>query len=136
MIKSITFVSSTCAASKLTIVQIVDFVISVLFNRSGLSYQKPQHLLAVGFQRATGPSPLENGALPSSIPGIIAQYPNKNVEALKKAPWADVLGLLGSHGEEIMLRLLLDCGIFTCVDSRRRTYYQISGKFATLRTVL
>lgn len=114
----------------------MDFVISALFNRRGPAYQKPQHLLARGFQRATGPSPLENGALACSIPGIVAQYPNKNVDALKKTPWADILGLLGSHGEEIMSKLLLDCGIFTCIDPRKRTYYQISGELANMRLQL
>jgi len=54
-------------------------------------------------------------------------YPNQNVSTLTQAPWTDVLGLLGRSGEEIMMRLLLDCGIFSCLDRRKGVYYQISG---------
>ncbi|KAF7123031.1 hypothetical protein CNMCM5793_001207 [Aspergillus hiratsukae] len=109
--------------------EIVDFVISSLFNLNGFSYQRPQHLLAHGFQRAGGPDQRtdDHAALASSIPGLVLRYPNRNVETLKQAPWTNVLALLGGNGEEIMLRLLLDCGIFTAIDHRKGTYYQISG---------
>ncbi|KAG2412542.1 hypothetical protein HFD88_010099 [Aspergillus terreus] len=73
--------------------EIVDFVISALFNRSG----------------------------------IAALYRNDNVEALKRSPWTDVLSLLGDNGDEIMLRLLFDCGIFVAIDEREGIYYQLSG---------
>ncbi|EAW11871.1 telomerase reverse transcriptase [Aspergillus clavatus NRRL 1] len=113
-----TDVGPPCAQS-----EIVDFVISALFNRHAFSYQKPQHLLTHGFQRAGGP----DVKLASSIPGLARRYPNKNVQCLKQAPWTDVLGLLGGNGEEIMLRLLFDCGIFMAIDHRKGIYYQISG---------
>lgn len=58
-------------------------------------------------------------------------HPNHNVQALKQAPWTDVLTLLGSNGDEIMVRLLLDCGTFTAVNKIEGVYYQISGKSAT-----
>ncbi|KAI9924072.1 hypothetical protein MW887_007311 [Aspergillus wentii] len=106
--------------------EIVDFVISALFNRTGFSYQKPQHILTHGFQRAA-PRKYDRGALASGIPGIVVQYPNGNYRALRQAPWTDVLGLLGSNGEEIMLRLLFDCGIFSGIDHQRGMFYQISG---------
>lgn len=97
------------------------------------SHQKPQHILTHGFQRTTTHNldSTELGALASSIPGIVARYPNPNVLALKRAPWTEVLGLLGENGEEIMLRLLLDCGIFSCLDQQRGTFYQISGRSTT-----
>lgn len=59
----------------------------------------------------------------------MAQFQNTNVQTLQQVPWTDVLDLLGSNGEEIMLRLLLDCGIFPCIDQRKGVYYQLSGRF-------
>ncbi|EDP48298.1 Telomerase reverse transcriptase [Aspergillus fumigatus] len=109
--------------------EIVDFVITSLFNRNGFSYHRPQHLLAHGYQRAGASERMtDNLAAPtSSIPGLVVRFPNRNVETLKHAPWTNVLALLGGNGEEIMLRLLLDCGIFTAIDHRKGIYYQLSG---------
>lgn len=114
----------------LTTAQIVDFVITSLFNRNGFSYHRPQHLLAHGYQRAGASERMtDNLAAPtSSIPGLVVRFPNRNVETLKHAPWTNVLALLGGNGEEIMLRLLLDCGIFTAIDHRKGIYYQLSGE--------
>lgn len=105
----------------------MDYVISALFNRSGFSYQKPKHILAHGFQRANGLQATTR-TLACSLRGIVARFPNKNVQSLKRAPWTDVLGLLGSNGEDIITSLLFDCGIFTAIDSRKGIYYQLSGK--------
>lgn len=49
------------------------------------------------------------------------------MRVLKEGPWAKVLGLLGSNGEEIMMQLLFDCGIFAAIDARKGIYYQLSG---------
>ncbi|GKZ38872.1 hypothetical protein AbraIFM66950_011420 [Aspergillus brasiliensis] len=68
-----------------------------------------------------------NRTLACSVPGLEAQFPNDNVQQLKQAPWTEVLGLLGDNGEEIMLKLLLDCGIFVAVDQQRGIYFQLSG---------
>ncbi|KAL4754277.1 hypothetical protein BDW72DRAFT_149996 [Aspergillus terricola var. indicus] len=46
---------------------------------------------------------------------------------LKQPPWPEVLALLGSNGDEIMLKLLLDCGLFAAVDAKKGIYCQISG---------
>jgi telomerase reverse transcriptase len=102
---------------------VVNFVIESLFARTP-GYQKPQHLLTHGYgpHRPTDPSILE-----TSILGLVAQFPNKNVRTLKESPWTDVLGLLGENGDEIMMRLLFDCGIFAPVNVRRGIYYQLSG---------
>ena len=116
--------------------QIVDFVITVLFNRNGSVYRKPQHLLTHGYQRATGFAPLGNNNAPAcSIPGLVARFPNQNVVALKQAPWTDVLGLLGCNGDEIMLRLLLDCGVFVSIDTWKGIYNQVSGMLIWIHTV-
>lgn len=116
--------------------QIVDFVITVLFNRNGVSYRKPQHLLTHGYQRATGFLPAGNNTAPAcSIPGLVARFPNQNVVALKQAPWTEVLGLLGSNGDEIMLRLLLDCGVFVSIDTWKGIYNQVSGMFVWMHAI-
>ena len=95
----------------------------LLLNQNG--YQRSQHLLAQGFQRFAGPVNEHKAA--SNIPGVVVQFENKNVQALQRVPWTDVLDLLGSNGEEIMLRLLLDCAVFPCIYDRKGVYYQLSG---------
>ncbi|KAJ5331188.1 Telomerase reverse transcriptase [Penicillium atrosanguineum] len=100
--------------------EVVDFAIESLFRKAG--YQRPEHLLTHGFRRpAVGQNAVD------MIPGVVAQFPNHNVRILKEAPWADVLGLLGQSGDEIMIRLLFDCGIFAPIDARRGVYFQLSG---------
>jgi hypothetical protein len=63
----------------------------------------------------------------TGIHGVVPQYPNRNVSALKTAPWSEVLGLLGMSGEEILIGLLLDCGVFVRVDGGTESFYQMSG---------
>ncbi|KAK2755546.1 hypothetical protein FQN54_006486 [Arachnomyces sp. PD_36] len=118
---------ATCPQS-----EIVDFVIYTLFHRTGNNNgnstgygNRPQHLLCHGFQRV-GPRH-GYGAAAGNIMGVVPQYPNQNVSVLRKGVWAEVLGLLGRSGEEVMMRMLLDCGIFLCVDEGRGNYYQLSG---------
>ncbi|CAG7919919.1 unnamed protein product [Penicillium olsonii] len=101
--------------------EVVDFVIWKLFNQNG--YGKPQHLLAHGFQRPS----MGGRAQETGIPGIVCQFPNHSVATLKEGPWVEVLGLLGSSGEEIMMHLLLDCGVFAAINAQRGVYYQLSG---------
>ncbi|KAJ6013379.1 hypothetical protein N7540_007970 [Penicillium herquei] len=99
--------------------EVVDFVIGQLFKR----HAKPQHVLAHGFQRPS----MGNNDLESNIPGVVVQFPNRNVCTLKESPWTEILSLLGQNGDEIMLRLLFDCGIFAPIDARKESYYQLSG---------
>ncbi|PYH43364.1 telomerase reverse transcriptase [Aspergillus saccharolyticus JOP 1030-1] len=73
--------------------------------------KRPHHLLTRGFR-----NPFETF------------FPNENVQKLKSSPWTEVLGLVGSNGEIIMLRLLCDCGIFVALDSRKGIYHQICGQ--------
>ncbi|KAJ5082191.1 hypothetical protein N7532_011234 [Penicillium argentinense] len=101
--------------------ELIDYVIASIFKTSSASYRGPQHVLAHGFQYAG------EHAIDSGIPGVAIQFPNRNVQALKQAPWADVLGLLGQNGDEIMIHLLLDCGIFVPLDAGKGIYYQLSG---------
>ncbi|EFW14423.1 telomerase reverse transcriptase [Coccidioides posadasii str. Silveira] len=113
--------TKVCATSSQS--EIVDFAILTLFKQKRAPYSRHTHLLCHGFQRASShyaPNH-EHG------PGIVPQYPNKNVSMLKSFPWTDVLNLLGESCEEIMLHLLLDCGLFVSLNSNRGTYYQLSG---------
>ncbi|EEA24977.1 Telomerase reverse transcriptase [Talaromyces marneffei ATCC 18224] len=104
--------------------EIVDYVLRHLFNRSN----KPHHVLANGFSLATRRQPDRGiGGLTSNIPGMVSQMPNPHVIALKTSPWTDVLSLLGGDGEDIMGKLLIDCGVFSCVDEEKAAYRQISG---------
>ncbi|KAJ5902253.1 Telomere reverse transcriptase [Penicillium taxi] len=103
--------------------EVVEFVIGQLFNRYG-SYQKSPHLLTHGFKRLSR----DNGP-ESIIPGLVAEFPNPNVRTLTEAPWTDILGLLGQNGNDIMMRLLFDCGIFSPINVSKGIYYQLSGRW-------
>jgi telomerase reverse transcriptase len=76
------------------------------------------------------------GALAYNIPGVVSRFPNHHATTLKQAPWTDVLGLLGLNGDDIMIRLLLDCGVFPCIDQKKATFYQLSGMFPHKNPVL
>ncbi|KAL4968064.1 telomerase reverse transcriptase [Aspergillus stella-maris] len=102
---------------------LVDFVISCFFRRGSSVYGRLEHLLSHGYRHR---SEWRQGP-PSSIPNAEARYPNKNVEMLKQSLWTEVLALLGNNGDDIMLKLLFDCGIFTAVDAKKSIYCQISG---------
>lgn len=108
----------------------MDFAIFSLFKRAQGIYYRPPHILCHGFLRSGNrrlPNQEQGGF--AGIPGISPQYPNKNVSLLKRHPWTDVLGLLGKSCEEIMLHLLLDCGLFLQVDQGKDSYYQLSGRW-------
>ncbi|KAJ5717406.1 Telomere reverse transcriptase [Penicillium malachiteum] len=108
--------------------EVVDFVISQLFRR----HAKPQHVLAHGFQRPS----MGNNDLQSNIPGVVVQFPNENACTLKELPWTEILSLLGQNGDEIMLRLLFDCGIYAPINARKGSYYQLSGlPLSTLKII-
>ena len=46
---------------------------------------------------------------------------------MKSTTWAGLLSLLGKEGAQIMLRMILSCGIFISVDAGRDNYYQLCG---------
>ncbi|KAF2630853.1 hypothetical protein BU25DRAFT_249279 [Macroventuria anomochaeta] len=107
--------------------EIVDFVIWRLFKRS--SSHKLHHLLCHGFERS-GSAYRRNdvdGDVASSIPGLVARYPNSYVHALKGPLWCRLHAVLGEGGDRIMIDLLMDCAIFRPVDDKFANYYQMSG---------
>ncbi|KAK3356163.1 hypothetical protein B0H65DRAFT_439316 [Neurospora tetraspora] len=105
---------------------IVDFVIWLLFSRSGSreksktgkGWPGPKHLLCDGFRKGVPPQG-RSGEIAATghhqIPGVYAVHTNNCVKALKEAPWPQFLLLLGKEGERIMLDLLLDCAVFVAV---------------------
>ncbi|KAK2816774.1 hypothetical protein FQN49_007996, partial [Arthroderma sp. PD_2] len=107
------------------IAEIVDFAIYSLFNPVKAA-GAPSHILCHGYQRVRenlAPNHEYGGC--SGIPGLAPRLPNRSVSILKKSPWTDVLGLLGKSCEDIMLHLLLDCGLF--IHLQGESYYQLSG---------
>ena len=63
----------------------------------------------------------------ANVPGIVSHYPNSHVETLRGSIWNDVLSLLGKDGEQIMMDLLIDCGLFLTVSNGKGNLYQLSG---------
>lgn len=106
--------------------KIVDFVIWLLFSREGAG-SWPKHLLCDGFRRQAGPDNRPGPATTTAIPGLCSVYPNQHVEALKMSPWPQLLMLLGSAGERIMIDLLVDCSIFMPVKTGKGNLYQLAG---------
>ena len=86
-------------------------------------------MLCHGYQRARPPrTASEDHCVQTNIPGIVSHYPNEYVNELKSSAWKELLGLLGKEGDRIMLDLVLECGLFFCVDAGQGNYYQISGE--------
>lgn len=117
---------------------IVDFVIWLLFSRSGSreksktgkGWPGPKHLLCDGFRKGVPPQG-RSGEIAATghhqIPGVYAVHTNNCVKALKEAPWPQFLLLLGKEGERIMLDLLLDCAVFVAVREGKGNLVQVSG---------
>ena len=63
----------------------------------------------------------------AGIPGLVSLYPNAQVATLKDAAWSDLLKRLGKAGVQIMLDLILDCGLFLEIGVGRDSFYQLSG---------
>lgn len=74
-----------------------------------------------------------NGDKPA-IPGVVSHYPNNHVSTLKSAIWAEVLSLPGKEGDEIMLDLILNFGVFVSVDNSKNNHYQLCGTFHAERS--
>ena len=108
---------------------LVDFAIWMLFNRIHRRAHRPPHILCHGYQRAQAPnSASEDQCAMAGIPGIVAHYPNNNVNLLKGSDWASVMALLGEDREKAMLDMLLDRGLFVPCSQNNGNYYQLSGK--------
>ena len=107
---------------------LIDFTIWRLFNRTHRHAHRPPHMLCHGYQRVNSlRQPDEDQCAIAGIPGLVSYYPNGNVDLLKGSAWTGILSLLGKEGDQIMLELLLDCGIYMAIDQDQGNYYQLSG---------
>ncbi|SPO00927.1 related to telomerase reverse transcriptase [Cephalotrichum gorgonifer] len=110
--------------------EIVDFSTWLLFSQDNSKWVRPNHLLCDGFRKTTGPDiQRQDDFLDGrpSIPGLFPIYPNHQAQALKRAPWPQLLVLLGKAGERIMVDLLLDCAVFVVVFAGTGNMWQLSG---------
>ena len=114
--------------SSMSISDIVDYVIWLLFNRVHRNNARPPHLLCHGFQRAQPLRREEEKRLgASSVFGLSMRFLNRNVSVLKSATWDAILVLLGQGGDKIMLDLLLGCDVFVTLSSGSGNVSQLSG---------
>ena len=110
---------------------LVDIAIWMLFNRVYRQTHKPPHMLCHGYQRAQAPTAAVKEYSPwAGIPGIVAHYPNSNVNVLKGPDWAYTMSFLGGEREQVVLDMILSCGIFVACSQRNGNYFQLSGKLA------
>lgn len=112
-------------------IKIVDCVIWLLFSRAKSVTARPKHLLCDGFRKSVGENVQRHGDFDGDkpdIPGLFSVFRNHHAEALKRAPWPELLVLLGKAGERIMMELLLDCSIFVSVSAGTGNMWQLSGK--------
>lgn len=103
-------------------IQIVDFVIWLLFSRTSPAAPWPKHLLCDGFRKKSS-----YAQATVDIPGLSSVFPNHHVRQLKEAPWPQLLLLLGISGEKIMIDLLVDCAIFVPIQAGAGNLFQLSG---------
>lgn len=64
----------------------------------------------------------------SSIPGLASAHSNEYAERLRSPAWNIILGLAGDGGEDLIVDLLLNCGLYAQVEKSQGIYYQICGK--------
>ena len=114
--------------SSMSISDIVDYVVWLLFYRVHPTVARPPHLLCHGFQRIQ-PGRLngEDGNGSTSILGLSMRSLNRNISTLKSAIWEGLLVILGQGGDKIMLDLLLDNNLFTTLSSGSNNLTQLSG---------
>ncbi|KAL1888087.1 Telomerase reverse transcriptase [Ceratocystis pirilliformis] len=106
--------------------EIVDFCVWFIFQRSaGVAF--PKHVLCDGYERGSGSRFSNRDLLDRPIPGLSLKRRNEHVEMIKKDPWPQILALLGCAGEDIMIHMLLNCGVFIALKGGVGNLFQISG---------
>lgn len=68
-----------------------------------------------------------------AIPGLVSYSPNQLVEQLKAQPWTELPLLLGKGGDEVLVNLLLDCGVFVPLSTAGGNLTQLGGQCRLLR---
>lgn len=113
---------------ELMLVQIVDFVIWSLFQRSSGISHRPSHVLCHGYRKAPlQASQDQRGTSSAAIPGVVNLYPNENTRKFKIKPWTEIISVLGRSGDAILRDLLLDCGVFVLIEQGKDNLHQVCG---------
>ena len=94
---------------------------------------RPPHRLCDGYTRGYACDPQAAGdgpvrAVGQGISGVVCRTANENVEVVKGKVWGDLLRLLGKGADTVMLGLLVDCGVFTILESGKDCFWQLSGE--------
>lgn len=98
-----------------------------LFNRLYKDVPKPPHMLCHGIVRSSTTWQSGNRPATSSIPGLATVCTNEHAESIRGLAWHAILRLLGDGGENVLIDLLLNCGLFVPCDAAQGVYYQLSG---------
>jgi hypothetical protein len=123
---SSTIGSNSSDLSHVAQLEVVDFVIWLLFRRSQAP-SRPQHLLTQGFDRlaAKGHHELERAVL--GIPGIVCNFTNPHTSYVVSKAWCSLLSLLGKGGDIVMVDLLLESCLFLPTGDSPSSLRQFSG---------
>ncbi|KAI1000221.1 hypothetical protein K3495_g7977 [Podosphaera aphanis] len=107
---------------------IVDFAIWLLFSKSYASAGRNQHLLCQGYRKYVAYGSMSKKQnVHSDIPGLYSICSNSHVASLKAAPWPKVLAQFGKDGDQAMVDLIINCGIYLPVGNSVGNYHQLSG---------
>ncbi|KAF2863637.1 hypothetical protein K470DRAFT_210248 [Piedraia hortae CBS 480.64] len=109
---------------RFTQTQIVDFVIWHLIGKD--SWNRKYHLLSHGFYSRIASAKGADVQVVPGAPGVLVAHHNPYVEALREHPWTALCRLVGSRADEVLSRLLLQCGVFVPV-GMSGNLSQISG---------
>jgi telomerase reverse transcriptase len=97
--------------------------------RSSKTGARPQHLLCQGFRKSASYRSVTREENPiSTIPGLIEDSLNTHVSMMKASLWTKILEIMGKKGDEMMIDLIMDCGIFLPIVGGQGNYYQLSGR--------
>ena len=126
---------SELGASNVSISELVDHAVKVLFDRIHPHCLRPPHLLCYGIQRAQ-PTYAEKSERAMAGTGLVIRSSNANSNTLKGLDWEIILALLGNGGDKIILDMLLNCALFVPVTSDLGHLNQISGKLSQIAAVI
>lgn len=101
--------------------EVLDYVVWHLFEKTTNGSSRPRHLLCNGLHRGVAP----DGS--TLVRGVMQLHPSDNLAQFKTTSWYKIFAALGVDGECILTSLLLDCGVYTALDSGAINHYQVSG---------
>ena len=107
----------------------MEFALNHLFNSISCQSEKPSHVLCNGYKQSLnsrrGPERTRLGFC-----GVNDAEADTNASIMQGKVWQTLLKLLGKDGDQVMLDLILHCGIFVSVSVGKNNLYQLSGNRA------